>query len=100
MFDKLIEIQRQNPDTEEWELFTTAHATVNKAVASSSFVAGADQFDVTLNFDVRYTKKLNTMRYSTQPFRIVYEKQFFKIVDYDDYFERHQTIRLRGVQYG
>ena len=46
------------------------------------------------------TKKLAKIRYRTQPFRILYKKHYFKISDYDDYFEEHRTIRLRGDLYG
>lgn len=99
-YDKPITIQRQDSDTEEWEDYLKLHAAVNKATGGTTYTAGADQFQVVLNFDVRYSQRLEKVRFSTQPFRICYRGQFFKVTDYDDYMERHQSIRLVGELYG
>lgn len=99
-YDKAITIQRRDPNTEEWSDAWNLHARVNKTNGGQAFDAGADQYRAALNFDVRYFADLVEMRYNPQPFRIVYQGHFFKIVDYDDYQEQHRTVRLVGEAYG
>ena len=100
IFDKPITIQEQNPDTEEWADRWNLHARVNKTGGSQALNAGADQYRATLTFEVRYFSALEEMRYNPQPFRIVYHGHPFKLVDYDDYMEQHQTVKLVGEAYG
>lgn len=100
MYDKPITVQLQNPDTEEWEDRWKLHARVNKAGGGQMLNAGADQYKATLTFEVRYFSALEALRYNPQPFRIMYRGHTFKLVDYDDYMERHQTVRLVGEAYG
>lgn len=99
-FDKPVTIQEQNPDTEEWADKWYLHARVNKTGGGQALNAGADQYRATLNFEVRYFSDLEEMRYNPQPYRIVYRGHAFKLVDYDDYMERHQTVKLVGEAYG
>lgn len=99
MFDKPITIEMQNIDTEDWMPFSRIHATVNKSAGTATVGAGSDQFKVTMNFDVRYSKKLEHMRYAVEPFRIIYKGKKFKVTDYDDYMEQHRKIRLVGEMY-
>ena len=100
IFDKPITIQEQNPDTEEWADRWNLHARVNKTGGGQALNAGADQYCATLNFEVRYFSALEEVRYNPQPFRIVYRGHLFKMVDYDDYMEQHQTVKLVGEAYG
>ena len=101
-FDKLIRIEVQDPETEEWtDVFRRPlHARVNKTGGGRSFEAGADQYRLSLTFELRYFKKLEDIAYNTQPYRVVYRGRTFKVTDYDDYMERHETIRLAGEFYG
>lgn len=99
-YDKPITIQRQDPDSEEWKDYLKLHAIVNKAMSGTAYTAGTEQRQVVLNFDVRFISKLEEMQFDLQPYRIIYRGHYFKLTDYDDYFERHQTVRLTGELYG
>lgn len=98
-YDKPITIQVQNGDSEFWRDFLHMHAKVNKTGGGQGFTAGADQYRASLTFEVRYCKALGTLQFSTQAFRVVYRGQTFKVVDYDDFMERHQTVKLVGELY-
>lgn len=99
MYDRPITIQVQDETTEKWEDILHLHATVNKTGGGQSFAAGAGQYRARLTFEVRYCTQLNQLKLGVQPFRIVYMGHTFKVVDYDDYMERHQTVRLAGELY-
>lgn len=99
-YDKPITIQRQDMDTEEWADVWKLHARVNKTGGGQALNAGADQYRATLTFEVRYFKALEDMRYNPQPYRILYRGHTFKVVDYDDFMEQHQTIKIVGEAYG
>lgn len=96
-----LTIQQMDPDTEEWTDKLHLHALqVNKAAASESFNAGAEQYHPRLTFRLRWCKALEDVAYNTQLYRIVYRGRFYNIQDYDDYMERHITVNLVGVAYG
>lgn len=99
-FDKPITIQRQHPTTETWENVWKLHARVNKTGGGQALNAGADQYKATLTFLVRYFSALEDLRFNPQPYRILYRDHTFKLADYDDYMEQHQTIKLVGEAYG
>lgn len=98
-YDKPIVIQVQDPDTEEWTDRLRLHAYVNKTGGSTAFNAGADQHRASLTFKLRYCKALEEIQYSPQPYRIIYRGHTFKVVDYDDFQELHQDIKLVGEFY-
>jgi SPP1 family predicted phage head-tail adaptor len=100
IYDKPIIVQLQGLDTEEWADKWKLHARVNKTGGGQALTAGADQYRATLTFEVRYFKALEELRYNPQPFRVVYRGHSFKLVDYDDYMEEHQTVKLVGEAYG
>lgn len=100
IYDKPITVQVQDPDTEEWADLWHLHARVNKTGGGQALTAGADQYRATLTFEVRYFSRLEDLRYSPQPFRIIYRGHAFKVVDYDDYMEQHRTVKLVGEAYG
>jgi SPP1 family predicted phage head-tail adaptor len=99
-YDKAITIQIQDQETEEWADKWKLHARVNKTGGGQALNAGADQYRATLTFEVRYFKALEELRYNPQPFRVIYRGHSFKLVDYDDYMEQHQTVKLVGEAYG
>lgn len=101
VYDKPIMIQVQDPETEDWaDAFDrNLHAEVNKTGGGTTMNAGADQYRATLTFKLRYTKKLEDINYSPQPYRILYRGRTFKVTNYDDYQEKHLTIRLVGEFY-
>lgn len=100
IYDKPITIQLQDPTSEDWADKWKLHARVNKTGGGQALTAGADQYRATLTFEVRYFKALEELRYNPQPFRVVYRGHSFKLVDYDDYMEEHQTVKLVGEAYG
>lgn len=99
-FDRPIIIQVQDPNTEQWRDRWKLHARVNKTGGGQTLVAGADQYRATLTFEVRHFAALEEMRFNPQPYRIIYQGHTFKLVDYDDYMEQHQTVKLVGEAYG
>lgn len=98
-YDKPITIQVQNEDTEKWEDKLLLHAKVNKTGGGQTLNAGADQYRASLTFEVRYCKPLEEIHFRVQPFRVVYRGHKFKVVDYDDFMEQHQTVKLVGELY-
>ena len=99
IYDKPITVQVQDPITEKWEDRLHLHARVNKTGGGMALNAGADQYRASLTFEVRYTTALEDIAYSPQPFRVVYRGRTFKVTDYDDYMERHHTVKLVGELY-
>ena len=99
-YNKPITVQVRDPDTEQWTDSLHLHADVNKTGGGTTFNAGADQYRATLTFKVRYTRKLEDIANRPQPFRIVYRGHTYKVVDYDDYMERHKDVKLVGELYG
>lgn len=94
-------IQVQDPDTEEWADKWHLHAKkVNKTGGGQALNAGADQYRATLTFEVRYFKALEELRYNPQRFQLLYRGHTFKLVDFDDFQEQHQDIKLVGEAYG
>lgn len=99
VYDKPITVQVQDPSTEKWSDALQLHARINKTGGGSAFNAGADQYRATLTFEVRWCRPLEDLRFSPQPFRIVYRGHTFKVVDVDDFMEQHKTVRLVGELY-
>ena len=100
MYDKPIIIQVQDTDTEQWTDKLWLHAAVNKTGGGLAFSAGTEQNNASLTFRLRYAKQLEDIAYNTQPYRIIYRGRTFRVVDYDDYMERHLEIKLVGEFYG
>lgn len=99
-YNRLITIQQQDLKTEEWTDLWHLHARVNKTGGGQMLNAGADQYKASLTFEVRFFSALEGIKFNPQPFRIVYEGHTFKLVDYDDFMERHRTVKLVGEAYG
>lgn len=102
MFDKPIIIQKIDEATEKWvNLFDKPlHAKVNKSNGSEYLNAGASRSKATRVFEVRYFKDLEDIALNTDMYRLSYRGHIYNITDYDDYQERHQTIKLLGVANG
>ena len=99
-YDKPITVQVQDLDTELWEDKLHLHAQVNKTGGGTSYNAGADQYHISLTFRVRYCMDLEELRYSPQPFRVIYRGHTFKVTDYDDFQEQHKEVTLVAELYG
>lgn len=99
IYDKPITVQVQDPVTEDWTGSLHLHARINKTGGGVDYNAGADQYRASLTFEVRYVRALEDIAYGPQPFRILYRGRTFKVTDYDDYMEKHRSVRLVGELY-
>lgn len=99
VYDKPIDLQRQNEDTELWENVQHLHASVNTAGGKESFAAGSDQFPARLLFKVQYFPGVEDIRRTPTLWRILYNGDQYEIIGYDDYMERHRQVRLEGRRY-
>ena len=98
-YDKPITVQVQDLYTEEWADVLRLHARINKAQGSVASDAGAEQYRTRLTFEVRYARQLEDINYGPQAYRIVYNSRTFKVTDYDDYMEKHLTVKMVGEFY-
>ena len=95
-----VKLQKQDPITEEWLDHQQLHAIkVNRSGGGETFSAGAGQYHPRLTFEFRWCKLLEDLRYNTQQYQLVYQGHTFNVVDYDDYMEKHMTVRLVGEAY-
>ena len=99
-YDKPITIQKIDEDTETWSDLWPLHARVNKTTGSEFVEAGANQSQSTKTFELRYFAALEDVDYNRGLYRIIYRGHTFNIVDYDDYMESHQVVKLKAVSYG
>lgn len=99
-YDKPIIIQKIDEATEEWADLWRLHARINKSTGTEFMEAGANQSRATKTFEMRYFPELSDVDYNRGLYRIVYRDVIFNIVDYDDYLERHQTVRIKAESYG
>ncbi len=95
-YDKPIVIEKIN-DLDVWKNFASVHARINKTGGKEYFKSGSERSQSTLTFEFRYFKDAENIRNNTQFFRIIYRGVPYNIVDYDDYMEKHQTVKLKGV---
>lgn len=100
MFDKPIIIQKIDEDTEKWTDLYKLHARVNKSGGSEYLNAGAIQSKSNRVFEVRYFKALEDIDDNRGLYRLIYRGRTYNITDYDDFQEKHKTIKLLGVSYG
>ena len=99
-FDKPIVIQKIDQDTETWSDLWPLHARINKTTGTEFVEAGADRSQSTKTFELRYFTDLEDVDFNRGLYRIMYRDHTYNIVDYDDYMEKHQTVRLKAVSYG
>ncbi len=92
-------IELQKLEKNQWNSIGKFHAGVNKAAGKEELDGGAVQSQLQMVFDVRCCEQIKDIRLNTQYYRIVYDGGIYKVVDYDDYMERHRNVRLRGVSY-
>lgn len=99
-YDKPITIQTIDEVTETWTDLWSLHARVNKTTGSEFVEGGAIQSQATKTFELRYFTGLENVDYNRGLYRIIYRGQTFNIVDYDDYMESHQVVKIKAVSYG
>ena len=94
----IITLQKLD-EQKKWVDVMTMHAGVNKASGKEYLDGGAVQSQLKMVFDVRYCPVVADLRLNTQRYRILYNGGIYKVVDFDDYMERHRNVRLLGVSY-
>lgn len=99
-FDRPIVIQTIDQETEQWSNLWPLHARINKTTGSEYVEAGADRSQSTKTFEVRYFAGIEDIDFNRGLYRIIYRGHTFNIVDYDDYMEYHQVVKLKAVSYG
>lgn len=99
-FDKPIIIQKIDDVTEQWSNLWSLHARVNKTTGSEFVEGGAIQSQATKTFEIRYFQDIEDVDYNRGLYRLIYRDHTFNIVDYDDYMESHQVVKLKAVSYG
>lgn len=96
-----LTLQHRDPDTEQWTDYLRLHALqVNRAGGGEAYSAGREQYRPRLTFDLRWCMALDSLRWDSQNYRIVYRGHTFNIQDYDDFMEQRRMIRLTGEAYG
>lgn len=90
--NKYIKIQKLNPETEEFEDFYKGYAEINKASGKEYFNAKTKISENTLNFKVRFLKKLEDTIYNFSQYRIIYKNREYDIINVDDKFEKRIKI--------
>ena len=96
---KPIIIQKLN-EAETWETVEKVHASVNKASGNAYLGSGSEQSSSGKTFSFRYAPIFSPIQFDKQSYRIIYEGVIYTIEDYDDYLEKHTSIRLLGVSRG
>lgn len=99
-FDRPITIQKIDQDTEVWSDLWPLHARVNKTTGSEFVEAGANISQSTKTFELRYFRALGDVDVNRGLYRILYRGHTYNIVDYDDYMESHQVVKIKAVSYG
>lgn len=98
-YDKPIKIQRLT-EAEEWEDLYNLHAYVNKPRDDNEYTeSGSTRTRRALTFEVRYFKDLERLSLNTQFYRILYRGIPYNITGYDDYQERHISVKINGESY-
>lgn len=99
VYDRPVLLQKQDENTELWKTEAKLYCCVNKTGGTESFSANADQFHARLTFETRYFSVPENVRYQPQLYRLIYNGHTFNIVDYDDFMEQHQEIKIVGELY-
>lgn len=98
-YDKPITIEFLDVESDTYSEYLKLHAYINKTKRSEYLSAGAERSPQTLTFEVRFCKPLKQIRMNIQLYRILYDGDYYNIVDYDDFEERHLKVRLVGGSY-
>ena len=95
-YDKLIIIEKRDPQSGEFGYWRQFHARINKTGGGEREASGARRSAASLTFELRYVSLLFDIFLNTQDYRIIYRNAVFVINDYDDFMEQHKTVRLEG----
>lgn len=96
--NKLIKIEKLDPETEKWDEYYKCYAEINKSSGKEYFNAKTNITQFTYNFKVRYISKLEDTIFNTSQYRIIYKNNIFNIVNVDD--KQEKRIKLTFVAEG
>lgn len=99
LYDKPIDLEIRDEDTEAWTQALHLHARVNNASADVRLRAGASEDSLVRTFDVRYCAALEPVKLSPQLYRVLYRDGVYRVRGADDFEERHETVRITGERY-
>lgn len=94
-----IKVQKLDEKSEKWSDYLNLHARITRSKGSEYLKAGAVQSKAERIFEVRYQAGLKDIEFNTPLYRIVYADNFYNIVDYDDFMEKHINVKLVGLSY-
>lgn len=95
-----LTIQRLGADG-IWEDWMNLHALrVNPYSSRENEDDGGEQAWTTIDFTVRWCRRLEEVQFSRPSFRIVWKGHHFDIRRYDDYMNNHKSVKLTGVSRG
>lgn len=84
----------------DWAVYASLHCLkINQTRSSEYAEAGSEHSAAFVDFTVRWSKRVEEIRFNTSQHRIVYRGRAFNVTGYDDYMERRATVRLTGVSY-
>jgi SPP1 family predicted phage head-tail adaptor len=90
-----VNIQKQDPDTEDWSLYKTFHTVSENRTGNSEYSIAGSEFSsdmITLKF--RYSSAMSKLDGNTQIYRAMIGGNVYDIKSYDDIEYRHQFIKL------
>ena len=99
VYDRPVVLQKIDEDTEVWTDVIKLHAYINKTKQSAYLGAGATQAKSTLTFEFRYNPILKEISTKSQLYRLIYDGNTYRILDYDDFQQRHLTVKLVAESY-
>ena len=102
-YDKPIMLIKYDAETREWSDLQLLHAHVNKTAGNEYLGSGAFQSTATKTFEVRYNSLIRDVELNCQLYRVRYPAtggDEYNIEDYDDFQDRHLSVKLLGVARG
>lgn len=94
--NQVVQIQKFNENTNQYQNYYTCHAQVNKTGGNEYLVAGTVSTKNKFSFIVRYCSELKDLQFNTQSYRIIFNGIIFNILDADDFKQQHKTIKIIG----
>lgn len=84
----------------DWAKYAALHCLkINQTKSSDYDEAGSERTAASIDFTVRWSRKVDRIRFDTSQYRILYRGCAFKVDGYDDFMERHASVKLTGVSY-
>lgn len=91
--NKRIIIQKYDRKREEWRNYFVCWAAINGLFGSEYYAARAQQAENTVNFSVRYSKRLECL--TPQDYRVIFRRRIYDIehIDNPQFADNFLTIK-------